>query len=133
MKCNKCKSKIAVVKWGIANICLPCIYNDVSRKAVKLNMPFTKHHLQQIRDGKKWTTLRSLKYNKYPFERIRIWVSELGIYNFPDDITDNITNEVVISEGYKTFEELITAIKKMRHKLPKSFLLYNLRKPINNV
>ncbi len=153
MQCYKCNSKIAVVKWGVAEIlfCLPCLYADAGQKAGKNIMPMTAEHLKWIAEGKKETTLRSLKYDKFPFEKVKVYIEEDNIH-----IVELINgtkyyewfnkDDIVQSEGYSSFEftgnglekkfttfrALITALKKMRHKLPKEFWLYNLRKPLGD-
>ena len=81
-------------------------------------IPMKQKHLDLIYDLKKTTTLRSLKYDKYHFEK--------RIINVPDDLTD----EIVESEGYETKEELIKELKRLRHRLPKKMFLYFLNKPI---
>ncbi len=96
----------------------------------------TSEHLKWITKGRKWTALRSLKYDKFPFEKEKVCVNKFGFREARRrDVNEPLLNwqmtyKNVKSEGYETFEELETAIKKMRHKLPKYFWLYDLRKPI---
>jgi hypothetical protein len=72
-------------------------------------------HVKLIKEGKKWLTLRSLKYDKYPYKKSKIRVPEA------------LTDEIVQGEGYQTKEELLKALKSMRHRFPKEMWLYDLR------
>lgn len=139
-KCYKCNGKIALVQAkGIEGInerwrCLPCLYN-ISITVGKNIMPFRLFELDKIHKGEKWTSLRSAipKYENYPFEKIKVYINENGIYNSDNPYSKDeyyITDKVVKSEGFDTFEELFIALKKMRHKLPKDMYLYYLDKPI---
>lgn len=131
MKCYKCGGKVALINTVInlkeSWYCLPYIY-EINRDYGKRIMPFTKLELDKIREGKKTTSLRSAipKYSKYPFELTRVYITE----EFIIDDCGKITDEVVESEGFETFDELITALKKKGHRLPKEFWLYDLNKPI---
>lgn len=149
MKCYKCGGEIAVfkLKLGVNDyICAPCTY-DITKLGGKLIMPFTKSELEKIRNGKKWTSLRSLKYDKYPFEKIRVLIWHLpkhdwggkqfrkpsnfiSIRNLETESNEAITIDAYTSEGFNSREELCIALKKMRYKLPKEMLLYDLRKPL---
>lgn len=140
MHCHKCKSKVAVINkellnnnrsYGqiyMADVCLPCIYKEynIGRNI----MPMTAEHLKWIAEGRKCTTLRSLKYDKFPFEKVRIFITKNYIINLKG--VKYVTKEVVKSEGYKTFEELSKAIKKRRFKLPQEFWLYFLENPLTS-
>jgi len=154
MECYKCLGKIAVISKKYLNeiefskdgygyffndYCLPCIHKfDPNKKIAKQIMPFTKLELEKIRKEIKWTSLRSLKYDQYPFEKIKIMIYMR--YKSIDggfERTKNVhiypcstTNKVIKSEGFKTFDELITALKKKGFKFPQEFILYDLRKPI---
>lgn len=75
-------------------------------------------HLRLIAEGLKTTTLRSLIYANYPFEKRKIKVPY------------ELTPEIIKSEGYQTKEELIAELKSLKHKLPKEFWLYFLNKPL---
>ena len=132
MKCYKCNGKIALVMANMFSSkikphCLPCIYFG-NREAGKQIMPFLSSELEKIRDGTKWTSLRSavLKYETYPFELSRVYVRKGFIINDCGKITD----EVVRSEGFNTFDELITSLTKKGFLLPQEFWLFDLRKPI---
>ena len=133
-KCFKCKGEVALAQAkGIEGInerwrCLPCLYN-ISITVGKSIMPFTKLELDKIRDGTKWTSLRSLKYNKYPFEKIKVYVSEGGIREINKGLLYcEITYDIVKSGSFNNFTELITALEKKGFKLPQEFWLYDLRK-----
>ncbi|MHA1329881.1 MAG: hypothetical protein ACTSR2_02275, partial [Candidatus Hodarchaeales archaeon] len=79
-------------------------------------LPMKEKHVKLIKEGKKWLTLRNPKYSKYPYKKKMICV--------PDDLTD----EIIKGEGYKTEEELLKELRSMRHrKFPKDMLLYDLR------
>lgn len=52
-------------------------------------------HVRLIKDGKKWLTLRNIQYDDYPYRKRKIIV--------PDDLTE----EIVIGEGYQCKEDLI--------------------------
>jgi len=133
MKCYKCDREIAVVEFHgepSSYKCLCCLYEE-DRNFAKQIMPFTKLELEKIRNSKKWTSLRSLKYDKYPFEKKKVYVAKYGIREFNNDLLYcHITDDVVKSEGFITLSELITALKKKGFKLLQGFWLYDLRKPI---
>ena len=81
-----------------------------------LKIPMKERHVKLINEGKKWLTLRNIQYDDYPYRKKKIIV--------PDDLTDDI----VRGEGYKTSEELLRALRAMRHrKFPKEMWLYDLR------
>lgn len=80
-----------------------------------LKLPMREKHIELIKKGKKWLTLRSLKYDNYPYKKKKILV--------PDDLT----NEIVRGEGYQSREQLIKILKSMRHKFPKEMWVYDLR------
>ena len=82
----------------------------------RLKLPMTEKHIKMIKDGKKWLTLRNLKYDYYPHRKKKICV--------PDEPTD----EIIKGEGYNTEEELLRALRSRRHrKFPKEMWLYDLR------
>lgn len=89
---------------------------EVARRVEQAGVPMQQNCLELIREGKKWTTLRSLRYN-YPFARRRLKV--------PDELTE----EIAASEGYDSVEDLIEGLRRLGHKLPKKMWLYDLRKP----
>lgn len=73
-------------------------------------------HVKLIREGKKWLILRNLKYNYHPYRKEKIIVP------------DGPTEKIIKGEGYQTEEELMRALKSMRHrKFPKEMWLYDLR------
>ena len=134
MKCYKCNNDIALMKsenifdftkiekW----ICIPCLYK-IKEHVIhfkELVMPFTK------------AALKSLRYDKYPFEKELVYITSNCAYYYDPEHEDkeNLTRHISLylanMEGYETYKELIIALKKMRHKLPKEFWLYDLRKPI---
>ncbi len=97
-----------------------------------------KKHIDLIKQGKKTTTLRSLK-EVYPLpplyyvgnyeacikftSRVLVDVSDRDIWN--TDIGNYlIVSEVTKSEGYEYWSDVIEGLKKMRHKLPKRMWLY---------
>jgi|GEM_PF-2656111 len=81
-----------------------------------LKLPMKEKHVRLIQEGKKWLTLRNLRYDKYPYRKKKILV--------PDELTE----EVIRGEGYRTKEELMKALKSVRHrKFPKEMWLYDLR------
>ena len=135
MKCYKCKSEIGLIglmqtepQW----LCIVCAYK-ISRNYGKAIMPFTITELQKIRTGKKWTHLCSLKYDKYPFGKIKVHISNNGTITGGDYNLENwleLVIDISISECYKTKKELITAYKKKGFKFPQEMWLYDLRKPI---
>ncbi len=134
-KCHKCKSNVAVLKLKLGvndYICVPCTY-DITKFGGRLIIPFTKLELDKIRNGKKWTSLLSLKYDKYPFEKIdKVYITDNTLSFDKGIVLKNLgCNNIYISEGFKTFAELITALKKKGFKLPQEFYLYDLRKPIS--
>ena len=90
---------------------------------------YKKQHLKWIYEGRKWTILMKLTYKEYPFKREKIFIDETGVY---DSLLYCLTDTVVKSEGYETFDKFITILKKMRYKLPQEFWLYDLRKPIES-
>ena len=73
-------------------------------------------HIRLIKEGKKWLTLRNIQYDNYPYRKKKIIV--------PDELTD----EIIKGEGYQTKEDLMKALRSMRHrKFPKKMWLYDLR------
>lgn len=81
-----------------------------------LKLPMKEKHIKLIKEGKKRLTLRSLKYDIYPYKKKKVLV--------PDDLTD----EIIKGEGYQSREELMKALRSMRHrKFPKEMWLYDLR------
>ena len=83
-------------------------------------IPMSKAHIALIEQGKKWTTLRSLKYDSFPFEKEKVWV------------TENPSAELLAGEGYPGDRAgwLVFMTRPFRaHKLPKFMWLYDLRKP----
>lgn len=81
-----------------------------------LKIPMKEKHTKLIQEGNKWLTLRNIQYDDYPYKKRRIVV--------PDDLTD----EIVIGEGYHSKEDLMKALRSMRHrKFPKEMWLYDLR------
>ena len=81
-----------------------------------LKIPMKDKHFNLIKLGKKWLTLRNIQYDSYPYRKKKIVV--------PDDLTD----EIVKGEGYQTKEDLMKALRSMRHrKFPKEMWLYDLR------
>lgn len=69
-----------------------------------------------VKEEKKWFTLRNVQYDDYPYRKRKIIV--------PDDLTE----EIVIGEGYQSEEALMRALRSMRHrKFPKEMWLYDLR------
>lgn len=113
---------------------------------ISMTIPFSKHHLELIRQGKKTSTLRSLKYdymdrfyNISPDmiveikERLLVFVDPnsiakriiLGYLEYGREIIDK--ELVAKSEGYNSWDEVVSGLKKMRHKLPKEMWLYRFR------
>ena len=81
-----------------------------------LKLPMSEKHVKMIKEGKKWLTLRNLKYDMYPYKKKMIRV--------PDDLT----GEIIKGAGYQTEEELMRALRSKRHrKFPKNMWLYDLR------
>ena len=83
-------------------------------------IPMAKAHIALIKQGKKWTTLRSLKYDSFPFAKQKIWV------------TENPSVELLASEGYPNDRAAWLAFMKRpfrAHKLPKWMWLYDLKSP----
>jgi hypothetical protein len=81
-----------------------------------LKIPMKDKHIHLIKEGKKWLTLRNLQYDGYPYKKKKIVV--------PDELTD----EIVKGEGYQTKEDLMKALRSIRHrKFPKEMWLYDLR------
>jgi len=80
------------------------------------DFPMKEKHIKKIKEGKKWTTLRSLRY-RYGHLPCR-----------PIYVPRDLTPEIVKSEGYDTKETLIQELKSLRFKLPVMLLLYDLRK-----
>lgn len=87
----------------------------MSKIKLPLKIPMKDKHIELIKQGKKWYTLRSLKYDDYPYIKKKILV--------PDDLSDDI----VQGEGYQSQEQLLKALKSMRHRFPKEMWLYDLR------
>lgn len=81
-----------------------------------LKLPMSKKHIEMIKEGKKWLTLRNPQYDYHPYRKKMIIV--------PDDLTD----EIIRGEGCSTEEEVLKELRKLRHrKFPKEMLLYDLR------
>jgi hypothetical protein len=81
-----------------------------------IKIPMKEKQVRLIKDGKKWLTLRNIQYDDYPYRKRKIIV--------PDDLTE----EIVIGEGYQSKEDLMKALRSMRHrKFPKEMWLYDLR------
>ena len=83
-------------------------------------VPMSKPHIALIEAGRKWTTLRSLQYDVFSFEKRKVWV------------TDSPAPELLASEGYPDDRDgwLKFMTRPFRaHKLPKWMWLYDLRKP----
>ena len=81
-----------------------------------LKIPMKEKHVKLIKEGKKWLTLRNIQYDDYTY-----WKSKIIV---PDDLTD----EIVRGEGYQSKEDLMKALRSMRHrKFPKEMWLYDLR------
>ena len=81
-----------------------------------LKIPMKEKHVKLIKEGKKWLTLRNIQYDDYSYRKSKIIV--------PDDLTD----EIVRGEGYQSKEDLMKALRSMRHrKFPKEMWLYDLR------
>lgn len=81
-----------------------------------IKIPMKEKHVRLIKDEKKWLTLRNIQYDDYPYKKRKIIV--------PDDLTE----EIVIGEGYQSKEDLMKALRSMRHrKFPKEMWLYDLR------
>ncbi len=79
-------------------------------------IPMTEEHIEKIKQGKKWTTIRNLNHN-FPFPRRKIIVP------------DNITPEILESEGGYTLEELMNIFKSFgMKKFPREMWLYDLRR-----
>ena len=79
----------------------------MSKVKLPLKIPMKDKHIELIKQGKKWYTLRSLKYDAFPYKKKKILV--------PDDLSDDI----VKGEGYQYQEQLLKALKSMRHRFPK--------------
>ena len=81
-----------------------------------LKIPMKEKHVKLIKEVKKWFTLRNIQYDDYPYRKRKIIV--------PDDLIE----EIVIGEGYQSKEDLMRALRSMRHrKFPKEMWLYDLR------
>lgn len=81
-----------------------------------LKLLMSQKHVMMIKEGKKWLTLRNLKYDYYPYKKKKIIVP------------DGLTKEIIKGEGYKTKEEVMRALRSKRHrKFPKDMWLYDLR------
>jgi len=81
-----------------------------------LIIPMKDKHIRLIKEGKKWLTLRNIQYDSYPYRKKKIIVP------------DELTGEIVKGEGYQTQEDLMKALRSMRHrKFPKEMWLYDLR------
>ena len=87
----------------------------MSKVKLPLKIPMKDKHIELIKEGKKWYTLRSLKYAGFPYKKRKIYV--------PDELND----EIVEGEGYQSQEKLLKALKSMRHRFPKEMWLYDLR------
>ncbi len=87
----------------------------MSEIKLPLKIPMKDKHIELIKEGKKWYTLRSLKYKDFPYKKEKILV--------PDALTD----EIVQGEGYQSKEQLLRALRGMRHRFPKEMWLYDLR------
>jgi len=161
--CPKCGDKIALVSSEYTHYhkiknkfiiedkifyhCLPCIY-QIDLSIGKSIMPFTKAELQKIKEGKKWTSIRKINtdiikngihHPKFPFENHTIVIYQEHIFRNVCGIKcETMTEEVIKSEGFNTFEELIDdyswidGFRKLRFKniLGYEFRLYDLRQPI---
>ena len=99
----------------------------------------TKKHIDLIKQGKKTTTLRSLT-EVYPlgYNTLSDNVTEIAInsrtltlvferiFNF--DKANYLDEKIVArTEGYKSWGEVVSELKKMRHKLPKKMWLYEFK------
>ena len=81
-----------------------------------LKLPMREKHVELIKEGKKLFTLRNIQYDDYPYRKGKIIVS------------DDLTEEIVSGEGYQSKEDLMKALRSMRHrKFLKEMWLYDLR------
>jgi len=108
-------------------------------------IPMSKKHIELIKQGKKTSTLRSIKddypsgINKLPdgtlihiYKPKEVYISPYSLiiyhsYRFETIIGDVRLNQIAHKEGYDSWADLIIALKKMRHKLPKYMLLYKFK------
>jgi hypothetical protein len=87
----------------------------MNKVILPIKIPMKDKHIELIKNGKKWYTLRSLKYTDHPYKKRKILI--------PDDLTD----EIVEGAGYQSQEKLLKELKSMRHRFPKEMWLYDLR------
>ena len=81
-----------------------------------LKLPMSEKHIKMIKEGKKWLTLRNLKYDYHPYKKTKIIVPE------------GLREEIIKGEGYQTEEEVMRALRSKRHrKFPKEMWVYDLR------
>ena len=81
-----------------------------------LKIPMSKKHIEMIKEGKKWLTLRNIQHGDYPYRKSKVFVP------------DGLTKEMIIGEGCQTREELMKDLRSLGHrKFPKEMLLYDLR------
>ena len=96
-----------------------------------MGIPFKEKFWRLIKEGKKTTTIRTLKYDYNGIclvkgTDIKIEILSKRLISIPDDIDD----EVVKSEGFKDKNELLRFFH--RYKLPQTMKIYNF-KVINTV
>jgi len=92
-------------------------------------IPMKAKHIDLMLQGRKESTLRSLKH-KYPLSipvmfsdgQRQIWAYLLSWWE--KTVPDDLTPEIVKTEGYENTEELLAELRSMRHKLPKTMILY---------
>ena len=96
----------------------------------------TKKHIDLIKQGKKTTTLRSLTevyplgYNTLSDNSTEILIKNRFLVSVFERILNfdkaNYLDEKIVArtEGYKSWGEVISGLKKMKHKLPKEMWLY---------
>ena len=88
----------------------------MNKVKLPLKIPMRDKHVKLIEQGKKWLTLRNLQYDKYPYKKKKVLVP------------DELTQEIIKGEGYQTKEELMRALRSVRHRrFPKEMWLYDLR------
>lgn len=81
-----------------------------------LKIPMREKHIRLIKEGKKWLTLRNPQYDDYPYRKKKVVVP------------DGLTEDIIRGEGYQSKEDLMRALRSMRHrKFPKEMWLYDLR------
>ncbi len=83
-----------------------------------LKMQMKDKHIKLIEEGKKWYTLRTLKYDDHPYKKRKILV--------PEELTD----EIITGVGYESAESLLKSLRALRHRFPKEMWLYDLREPL---